>query len=481
MLKRIEVENFKSLKHLDYHCAKLNLLMGLNGAGKSSFIQFILFLRAYSNLPLSAVAHFRKGSVELPFKFDDSIYCYCDKSRRCIKFSLEFCSRAPRGLGILDFEKNFRLMTYSIPVDTTSRDGLWAMSRYRPQSFGIVKYLCSDAVWDAKYITEIQATDEWKAQYAFRKAHNMDREPDPEYEQELYEQYRPLLEAYEAKANEISAQIDDIEKDKYPSFKDVWDGMKFVEAFRRKPQELYKGMGKTDYDTVDSEGGDIAEFLYNAGNDMALPQGNPMISPSCPDKLQLIDQVNAWLQVVSPGAQIRIDRREVAAGSERFLQTVAYGRAGHEHEFKPQNVGFGISYVLPVLVALLTSIPEDIVIIENPEAHLHPRGQAEMGNLIARAAAYGVQVFVETHSDHVINGIRVAVKKGIVKPEDVNIAFFERKGHDVEAEDSTKHKEYYAEVRNIKVDGNGSLSEYPEDFMDEWNNQLMRLMKPRKK
>ena len=160
---------------------------------------------------------------------------------------------------------------------------------------------------------------------------------------------------------------------------------------------------------------------------------------------------------------------------------VAYGRAGHEHEFKPQNVGFGISYVLPVLVALLTSIPEDIVIIENPEAHLHPRGQAEMGNLIARAAAYGVQVFVETHSDHVINGIRVAVKKGIVKPEDVNIAFFERKGHDVEAEDGTKHKEYYAEVRNIKVDGNGSLSEYPEDFMDEWNNQLMRLMKPRKK
>lgn len=480
MLKRIEVENFKSLKHLDYHCAKLNLLMGLNGAGKSSFIQFLLFLRSLSNLPLSAVARFGKGSTELPFNFDDSIYCYCDKSCRRIKFALEFCSRAPCGMGILDFKKNFRLMTYSIPFDTTSEDDIFAMSRYRPQSFEIVKYLRSDAVWDAKYVAEIQATDEWQAQYAFLKAHNIDHEPHPEYEQELYKQYRPLEEAYEAKAKEISAQINDIEKDKYPSFKGVWGGMKFVEAFRRKPQELYKGIGKTKYDSVDSEGGDIAEFLYNAGDGMSLHKGNPMISPSCSDKLRLIDQVNAWLQVVSPGAQIRIDRREVA-GSERFLQTVAYGRAGHEHEFKPQNVGFGISYVLPVLVALLTSIPEDIVIIENPEAHLHPRGQAEMGNLIARAAAYGVQVFVETHSDHVINGIRVAVKKGIVKSEDVNIAFFERKGHDVEAEDGTMHKEYYAEVRNIKVDSNGSLSEYPEDFMDEWNNQLMRLMKPRKK
>ena len=198
------------------------------------------------------------------------------------------------------------------------------------------------------------------------------------------------------------------------------------------------------------------------------------------DKLRLIDQVNAWLQVVSPGAQVRIDKQEIA-GSERFLQSVAFGRSGHEHEFKPQNVGFGISYVLPVLVALLTSIREDIVIIENPEAHLHPRGQAEMGNLIARAAAYGIQVFVETHSDHVINGVRVAVKNGIVKPEDVNIAFFERKGHEITAEDGTKHKEYYADVRNIQIDKTGSLSEYPEDFMDEWNNQLMRLMKPRKK
>lgn len=160
---------------------------------------------------------------------------------------------------------------------------------------------------------------------------------------------------------------------------------------------------------------------------------------------------------------------------------MAFGRAGYEHAFNPQSVGFGISYILPVLVALLTSIPEDIVIIENPEAHLHPRGQAEMGNLIARAAAYGVQVFVETHSDHVINGVRVAVKKGIVKPDDVNIAFFERKRHEIVSDDGVKGQEYYADVRNIKIDANGSLSEYPEDFMDEWSNQLMRLMRPRTK
>ena len=213
-----------------------------------------------------------------------------------------------------------------------------------------------------------------------------------------------------------------------------------------KPVELHNGGRHSQEEWLDRkvafdpEGEDVAEFLYKVGALNVLDKDSPMICPNCQDKLRLIDQVNAWLQVVSPGAQVRIDKREVA-GAERFLESVAFGRPGHEHEFKPQNVGFGISYVLPVLVSLLTSVPEDIVIIENPEAHLHPRGQAEMGNLIARAAAYGIQVFVETHSDHVINGIRVAVKKGIVKPEDVNIAFFERKGHEIIAEDGAKRKE----------------------------------------
>jgi len=129
-------------------------------------------------------------------------------------------------------------------------------------------------------------------------------------------------------------------------------------------------------------------------------------------------------------------------------------------------------------VKLLSAKTGSIIIIENPEAHLHPRGQAEMGKLIAETVARGVQVFVETHSDHVINGIRVAVKKGIVKPEDVNIAFFERGPHAVVQPDGTTKREIYSEVTNIKVDANGALSEWPKDFMDEWGIQQMKLLRP---
>ena len=85
-------------------------------------------------------------------------------------------------------------------------------------------------------------------------------------------------------------------------------------------------------------------------------------------------------------------------------------------------------------------------------------------------------MFVETHSDHIINGVRVAVRDGVLKPEDVNIAFFERKERLKDNAKDSDDMEIHSEIRNIKIDDNGSLSEYPEDFMDEWNNQLLELM-----
>jgi len=174
-----------------------------------------------------------------------------------------------------------------------------------------------------------------------------------------------------------------------------------------------------------------------------------------------------------------LEIEEVKAGGETYYVTsLDYGVGDDHRRFKPQNVGFGVSYILPVLATLLSAKAGNVVIIENPEAHLHPRGQSEIGKLIAETVARGVQVFVETHSDHVINGIRVAVRKGIVKPEDVNIAFFDRKPHDVPQEDGTTKREVYAEVTNIKVDANGSLSEWPKDFMDEWGIQQMKLLRP---
>lgn len=136
------------------------------------------------------------------------------------------------------------------------------------------------------------------------------------------------------------------------------------------------------------------------------------------------------------------------------------------NSYKSVNVGFGITYVLPVVAALVSAKPGDMILLENPEAHIHPKGQRMLGELIAAAGAGGVQVIVETHSDHVFNGIRVAVKKGRLKSEHTGVFYFYK-----DINDAYKHKEICP-----VLDENGRLNEWPEGLFDEWDNALLELL-----
>lgn len=133
--------------------------------------------------------------------------------------------------------------------------------------------------------------------------------------------------------------------------------------------------------------------------------------------------------------------------------------------YRPTNVGFGLTYSLPVFVAVLSATPGSLIMIENPEAHLHPRGQAAMGRFLALAAANGLQVLIETHSDHVLNGIRIAVKDQIVNPREVALHFFDRS---VTAPCCT--------VATPIIDGDGRLDQWPDGFFDEWEKGLAKLL-----
>jgi hypothetical protein len=88
--------------------------------------------------------------------------------------------------------------------------------------------------------------------------------------------------------------------------------------------------------------------------------------------------------------------------------------------------GFGLTYVLPVIVLILKAKPGDFIIVENPESHLHPAGQAKIAEMYAIAANNGVQIIVETHSDHFLNGVRVATKNKVIAPDKSQIYFFEK-------------------------------------------------------
>ncbi len=489
MLNRIRVKNFKSFKNLDYNCAKLNLLTGVNGSGKSSFVQLLLLLRAISaKLSRDGIRHPIISTREIGFtgKFADIRYCYA-KADDDIKVDLDFTTRRP-------MEEDDGLCE---AFDFEPRYGISGSRKVEPMGISLIMRPCPSSSYDFEIIdSELEARYLNSPEYAnwtaflnkhggginaiVRRAYGRNS-PSNADDDMVYKEMKSLRKAIRALREKIALSMKEDIEDKTIAFEELWWNMRMVSAFRIKPCEVHDAGEVHDVGYVtqwfNPEGDDVVEFLYTFGHSYHLSPKNPMRHRTTKSEgwASLMDEVNAWLGEVSPGAKINITSEDVG-DEKKFVEAVNYGDGGLHRGFKPQNVGFGISYILPVLVALLTSQPEDIVIIENPEAHLHPRGQSEMGRLLACAAASGVQLFVETHSDHVINGVRVAIKEGVITPDDAKVAFFERGKHEVSSENGEGVIEVYTSERNILIDKNGALSEYPTDFLDEWNNQLMELM-----
>jgi AAA domain, putative AbiEii toxin, Type IV TA system len=117
------------------------------------------------------------------------------------------------------------------------------------------------------------------------------------------------------------------------------------------------------------------------------------------------------------------------------------------------DVGFGISQTLPVIVALLTAEPGQLVYIEQPEIHLHPKAQMAMAQILADAANRGVRVVVETHSALLLLGIQSLVAEGKLSPDKVKLHWFKRRPEDG-----------VTEVSSADLDRAGAFGDWPEDF-----------------
>jgi len=118
------------------------------------------------------------------------------------------------------------------------------------------------------------------------------------------------------------------------------------------------------------------------------------------------------------------------------------------------DVGFGISQTLPVLVALLTAEPGQIVYLEQPEIHLHPRAQVALAQVLTDAANRGVRVVAETHSSLLLLGVQSLVAEGKLAPDKIKLHWFKRRGDGV------------TEVTSADLDEAGAFGDWPEDFAD---------------
>lgn len=169
-------------------------------------------------------------------------------------------------------------------------------------------------------------------------------------------------------------------------------------------------------------------------------------------------QLDAWLGTLFPGAEANV--QHVPALSLMNLQ-FRLSELGSWR--RPSNIGFGLTYAFPILVALLAAERDQVVIIDSPESHLHPSAQSQMGRILGHFASSGLQIVVETHSDHLLNGVRLSVQARSLAADDLRIHFFK-------GPEGSEHG-----VVSTSVDARGEIYEWPDGFFDQGEKDLSKL------
>ncbi|MDR2085311.1 MAG: DUF3696 domain-containing protein [Bacteroidales bacterium] len=189
--------------------------------------------------------------------------------------------------------------------------------------------------------------------------------------------------------------------------------------------------------------------------------------------------INAWLSFIIDGVTI-IPIKDSNTHTARIVVENSFSKGKPTF---PTNTGFGISYSLPIIVSCLLAEKNRILIIENPEAHLHPSAQSKMGYFLGVMANAGVKIIVETHSDHIINGIQIAVAKKVIEYNKVIINYFHREDktkEELEEEKILGIKQQPA-IKSIQMNQQGELLEWPKGFFDQTQIDYIDLINIRKK
>ena len=226
----------------------------------------------------------------------------------------------------------------------------------------------------------------------------------------------------------------------------LWD-LTYITAERIAPQETYP-LEDPRLVSVVGPRGEHAVSVLHWGRDEPVLDG--LVLPGAP--AIRLRQVERRMSTLFPGCEIDLQQAPRANAVTLGLRT---SNATEFHS--PIHTGFGLTQILPVMVAALSATKGDILLIENPEVHLHPAGQALMGQFLADVARAGIQVVVETHSDHVLNGVRRAVKACRLNSEKVAIHFFRPP-----SDEGTQ-------VLSPTLDDSGNIDDWPEGFFDQFD------------
>lgn len=218
----------------------------------------------------------------------------------------------------------------------------------------------------------------------------------------------------------------------------------YLGPVRRLAQRDYVWSGRIPAHIGD-DGAKAIDVLIASGvaHEAASRRGKPP-----PDEAKLFDQAIQWLKVMELADGLRVRSLGKSARYELLIE-----QNGEASNLK--DVGVGVSQVLPVIVAALFARPGHIVVVEEPESHLHPLAQRQLAELFATVSRErNVQFIVETHSEHLFRRMQTLIAQKQVSPERTAMYFVERNGK-------------AAKLRPLEVDVVGRIKNWPQNFFGD--------------
>lgn len=227
------------------------------------------------------------------------------------------------------------------------------------------------------------------------------------------------------------------------------ENIKYIRAFRldnfaEKNNSVNRNLGLSgEYtaEVINTKWDNLVDFVDEANKPLLFSK--------------LFDQ---WIQRLL-GDNYRIRSHSIDKGKYKIV--IQESNLGYE--FTLNQVGFGISQLLPIITLLLTSKKGDMILVENPEVHLHPKLQAMFIDLCLFVLKNKRKLIIETHSEHIINRLRVRIKEDPELLHYTNIYFFEKLEGNIVSQE-------------IEITKEGKLEYWPPNFFDQTYNDLLGLI-----
>ncbi len=227
--------------------------------------------------------------------------------------------------------------------------------------------------------------------------------------------------------------------------------IQYLSCHRIGPENLYQKNMELE-DVIGVNGEYAVSYLNNHGSELV------------PEKLRkgasdftLLGQVNWWLKDI---AGVEISLEEIQGAD---MVKASY-RMGGRAKIRPVNIGSGVSYLLSILIMCLSAPEKGIIVIENPEIHLHPSAQSKVCSFLYFTAESGRQLFIESHSDHIFNGFCAGMAREEMDKEKISIQFV------------SLNDEYVTEAMQVEIGEYGNIRNQKKDLFDQFDIDMNKMI-----